>query len=252
MTEPLESQLRELFAQQADGVPWAALVRVRHGDYKPRSSLQRSSVTLGSLVVMAAIAAITLSLAGLGASTQRAFAGWTAAPTSPTTGQIVRAVTACKADLTTLAARDGRWQTVITDTRGPYTIVLLADAKGHAHCLSGPEAVPRPAISGGEGSSIGTRFVAPAGKISVGSWGFSRAGDEHPYMDISGHAGAGVSAITFVLTDGTHVVASLAHGWFLAWWPGTRRALSARVTAAGKTTTLRLHDPMRSLSSARR
>jgi hypothetical protein len=251
MTEPLEPQLREIFAQQANYIPEPALMRVRHGEYKPRSPLKRPGAALGSLVVMAAIAAITLSLAGLGANTQRAFAGWTPAPTSPTTGQVARAVTACKADLTTLAARDGKWQTVITDTRGPYTIVLLADAKGDAHCLSGPGAVSGPAINGGEGSSTGTRFAAPAGHISVGSWGFSRAGDEHPYMDISGHAGAGVKAVTFVLSDGTHVAASVTRGWFLAWWPGIRRATSAQVTTAVKTTTLPLHDPIppRSLGS---
>jgi hypothetical protein len=173
-------------------------------------------------------------------------------PTSPTTGQVARAVAACKANLTTLAARDGQWQTAITDTRGPYTIVLLADAKGHARCLSGPEIAPRPSIGVGEGSSIGTGFAAPAGQISVGSWGFSRAGNEHPYMDISGHAGAGVKAVAFVLSDGTRVAASVTHGWFLAWWPGTRRAISARLTTAGRTTTLGLHDPIPSLPPGNR
>jgi hypothetical protein len=252
MTQQLETQLREAFAQRARQVPAQACTRVREGNYKPRSSLRLPGLALGGVTALAVLAVLALSVVGLGPDTQRAFAGWTPVPTLPVRGQVAGAEAACKGDLTTIAARDGRWQTVLTDTRGPYTIVLLADAGGHANCLTGPETVPHPAIGGGEGYQSGTRFAAPAGRIDLSSYGFSRAHDEQPYMYASGRAGSGVSAVTLVLGDGTRVIASVAHGWFLAWWPGTQRTISARVTSDGHTNTLRLYDPVRLGSQQRR
>ncbi len=251
MTQQLETQLREAFALRAREVPAQACARLREGDYRPHSSLRLPGLALGGATAIALLAAIALSIAGLSPGTQRAFAGWTPVPTMPARGQVASAEAACKGNLTTLAARDGQWQTVLTDTRGPYTIVLLADAGGHANCLTGPETVPHPAIGGGEGHQSGTRLTPPTGRIDVSSYGFSRARDERPYMYVSGHVGSGVSAVTLVLHDGTRVVASVAHSWFLAWWPGTQGAVSARVRSGGHTSTLRLHDPIR-LGSSRR
>ncbi len=245
MTQQLETQLREVFAQRARQVPAQACARLREGDYRPRSSLRLPGLALGGVATIVLLAAIALSIAGLNPDTQRAFAGWTPAPTLPARGQVARAEAACKGNLTTLAARDGQWQTVLTDTRGPYTIVLLADAGGHANCLTGPETVPHPAIGGGEGYQGGTSFTAPAGRIDVSSYGFSRTRNEQPYMYVSGRVGSGVNAVTLVLGNGTRVLASVAHSWFLAWWPGTQRAVSARVKSDGHTSTLQLHDPIR-------
>ena len=44
----------------------------------------------------------------------------------------------------------------------------------------------------------------------------------------------GVTGATLRLRNGTRVTASLAHGWFLAWWPGTHggTATDAMGTAA--------------------
>ena len=36
---------------------------------------------------------------------------------------------------------------------------------------------------------------------------------------VSGRAGANVAAVDIVLVPGTHVWATLANGWFAAWWP---------------------------------
>ena len=251
MTQRLETQLREVFAQRAREVPAQACARLDHRDYRPRSPLRLPGLALGGVAALAALAAITLSILELGAGTERAFAGWTPAPTPPTSGQISRAKAACKEDMATPTATDGPWQTVLTDTRGPYTIVLLADAKGHANCLIGPGLSPHAAIGGVEGSSSGTHFVAPAGQIDVSSYGFSRASDEQPYMYVSGRARSGVSALTFVLDDGTRVVASVVRGWFLAWWPGTQRTISAQVRSGEHTITLRLKDPIRLRSQKR-
>jgi hypothetical protein len=52
-----------------------------------------------------------------------------------------------------------------------------------------------------------------------------------------GRTGTGVSAVSLVLDDGTHVQATVANGWFIAWWPGSHQLESAELTtpAGGST-----------------
>lgn len=40
---------------------------------------------------------------------------------------------------------------------------------------------------------------------------------------VSGSIGSGVTGVTFVLGDGRNVRATVGHGWYLAWWPGSSR-----------------------------
>jgi hypothetical protein len=137
----------------------------------------------------------------------------------------------------------GEWRTILTDTRGPYTIVLLANTGGSAKCLTGP-GFPGPAIGVSEQSTASPPPALPSGQIGQLSYGFSRAIDEQPYMDTSGRVGSGVSAVTFVLGDGSHVTASVENGWFLAWWPGTQTTVAAEVSTSEGTHTQQLYDPI--------
>ena len=43
----------------------------------------------------------------------------------------------------------------------------------------------------------------------------------HSLSTVSGSVGPGVSASTFILRDGTQVKATVGHGWYVAWWPGS-------------------------------
>jgi hypothetical protein len=264
MTEQLEAQLRAELRRHAATVPPHAAARLHTIDYHPRAPLSRMALALGGGIGVAASAAVALSVIGLGAGTQRAFAGWSPVPTTPAGGQIAGAEAACKADMATPLERQqartqatepgsnsarelppvaegGEWQTMLADTRGPYTILLLANSDGNAQCLTGP-GLSRPGVGVGEGANSGTQGTVPAGQIREGLSGFQRAADEQPYMSTSGRVGAGVSAVTVVLGDGTHVVASVANGWFLAWWPGTEVAVAAEVQTSSGTSTQQLHE----------
>jgi hypothetical protein len=53
---------------------------------------------------------------------------------------------------------------------------------------------------------------------------------------VSGSVGRGVSGVTFVLRDGTKVKATVGHGWYLAWWPGTTDPNKSFPTAIRVTT----------------
>lgn len=263
MIDLLESELREAFAQRAEDIPTDAFARLRQADYRPRSPIQHTALALGGAAAAAGVAGIAVSLIGFGAGAQRAFAGWTPSPTAPASGQTTTAEASCKAHMATpaeleRARRDasgghsapgewptssGEWRTVLTDTRGPYTIVLLANTGGVARCLTGP-GFPGPAISESEGSASSQSATMPAGQIGRLSYGFSRAVDEQPYSDTIGRVGSGASSVTFLLSDGSHVAASIENGWFLAWWPGSQTTVAAEVSTPEGIHTQQLDDPL--------
>jgi hypothetical protein len=55
---------------------------------------------------------------------------------------------------------------------------------------------------------------------------------------IDGPTGAGVTAVTIELSDGSSVQATVTDGWYQAWWPGAVTATNAEVTTASGTNTV--------------
>jgi DNA-directed RNA polymerase specialized sigma24 family protein len=55
--------------------------------------------------------------------------------------------------------------------------------------------------------------------------------------------GTGVGAVTLVLDDGTKVQATVANGWFIAWWPGSHQLESAELTTPAGNATQKLDLP---------
>ena len=76
----------------------------------------------------------------------------------------------------------------------------------------------------------------PAGKI-VASFQAHTEHAQDAYSFVEGHAGAGVTAATLNLSDGSHVQTTVQNGWLVAWWPGSADVTSAQVTTASGTTT---------------
>lgn len=62
------------------------------------------------------------------------------------------------------------------------------------------------------------------------------AGDALTLVD--GRVGAGVSAVTITLSDGSTVQATVSGGWYLAWWPGSVAAANAQISTASGTGTV--------------
>ena len=87
------------------------------------------------------------------------------------------------------------------------------------------------------GGSFGTHTPppVPAGHVSIVSSGSHTTppdeGSQH-FSELVGRTGPGVTGVTLRLRDGTRVRASLANGWFLAWWPGTQGGTATEVTTA--------------------
>ncbi len=253
MDTQVEHQLRLALAARAAELPSDASSRLLATDYRPRSTLQRPALAAGGAAVVAG-AVVTISLVGLGTDTPRAFAGWSATPTAASGDHAQRVREACRSRLPTSRGIEhaqetasgrhgpwpipdipaGGWRTVLVDSRGPYTVVLFAAAHGAAElsCFSGRQ--PMRASLGG---SFGTHTPppVPAGHLSIVSSGSRTTppdeGSQH-FSELVGRTGPGVTGVILRLRDGKRVTASLANGWFLAWWPGTQGGTATEVTTA--------------------
>jgi hypothetical protein len=250
MTDQLETQLREALAARAAELPRGPGARLRQLDYHPRTRTVRPPVAAGVLVAAGAAAA-TVALVGLGTNTQEAFAGWSPTPTPAQKGQLAAAETACQNHRAvapigpgTVSAHalppkklpppttidPGSLKPALTDTRGPFTFVILAGDHGSESCINGPSFTLLSATA-----TTGSMSV-PAGKVVLSSTHMT-TGHGQAFSFAEGHTGPNVTGTTLTLDDGTKVNATVANGWFVAWWPGTHNVTSALVTTPSGTST---------------
>jgi hypothetical protein len=262
MIDQLEIDLRDALARRAAEVPADVAARLRALDYHPRTRRLRPRLALGTLAGSAGTAGVIVSIVGLGAGAQAAFAGWTAMPTPASSAQLAADQAACQADLTAnttpapfSTSQLTGWHAVLTDTRGPFSYLIMQSGDYHASCFSGPgftrlgeygyaldsgqragtNQAPADAIIP---TSAGTDVLAANGQAYNGSGPIGSA-----YGEIDGSTGPGVTAVTLVLSDGTHVQATTSNGWFAAWWPGRQTAPEAELTTSTGEVTQQLLTP---------
>jgi hypothetical protein len=224
MTEQLESHLREAFRDRAAQVPPASISRLTDHDYHPRTRRLRPPVAIGALAAAAGTAGAAAIVISLSAGASNAFAGWTPTPTRPAPDQLA----AASADCQTHSPVAGL-PLKLTDTRGPFTFSVYADANSSSTCINGPSFT---AVSS---NSTSAPITVPAGHILLSSAHGSNRGGGYSWAD--GRTGDGVGAVTLTLDDGTNVQATVSGGWFVAWWPGTHGVKSAVITTPAGTTT---------------
>ena len=78
-------------------------------------------------------------------------------------------------------------------------------------------------------SDGGARSSIPAGTIELNGAGESDS-DGHALTMVDGPVGAGVTGVTVIRSNASSVQATVQNGWYLAWWPGTERAVTPRVS----------------------
>ncbi len=221
MPDQLEQSLREALSDRAAQLDPDSIARLRAIDYHPRRRRIRQLPAVGALGATGIAAAVT-AIVALGSSAAPAFAGWRATPSTPAPGQLAQAAQACGQDL---------GSPVLTDSRGPYTASIYADSTTTDVCLSG----------NGVSMSSSSTTVAPAsvaaGQIELDGGG-TRDGAGNALTLVDGRTGAGVTAVTIQRSDGNSVQATVANGWYMAWWPGTAAATNAQVTTASGTSTV--------------
>ena len=271
----LEADITAALTARAAALPSDAAGRVRAVDYHPRAHRNRLPATLGVCAGTAgAAAAASVILLG---SAPAAYAGWSPTPSVASTPPEVTA-TSCQSQLQSMPGDPGSsssgsatWQEILTDVRGPFTIALYQDGDADAACFTGPSIIEVDQIgstgsSGAASNRVSVRQQASGGgsaggpaTSSSGSVSATASGDleqvlqnhlttpsDGPYTLVNGRTGSGVTGVTLVRDDGQDVVASVADGWFVAWWPGSATATSAQVTTESGTTT----EPLKSVLPA--
>lgn len=207
----------------------------------PRSPVKW--VALTGATGVATVSGVFLALSMVGGSASYAFAGWSASPTAPASGQLIAADSTCQASLAQLGSTDKGTDPAslvpeLSDVRGPFTVTVFGNGtQGEAACLSAPDATSLRWIASPGGP-------ATPGAIRVDQVSFL-ARDGQPYTLVVGRTGTGVTGVTLSLADGETVAATSGNGFFVAWWPGSQTITSAAVaTATGLSTqTLNLPGP---------
>jgi hypothetical protein len=269
MTTDMETDVRTAFAARAAELPATALNRVRAVDYRPRAARLTTPARVGvgaGMLTGAATAGAALSV--LLGGTAPAYAGWSATPTAaPSTAPSAQAGPSCLSLLPSDAPSgngelgSGSWQTVLTDVRGPFTVTLFQNDGAYASCFTSSSftEVTQVAANGGAGSNAQSvngvvrtsgSGSPPGGGLSTVTVGSTSSGDlqnvlqthlstsaDGPYTLVEGRVASGVTGVTLVRDDGQDVVATVADGWLLAWWPGDASAISSQVTTASGTST---------------
>jgi hypothetical protein len=226
MPDQLEGSLREVLSHRAAQLDPDSIARLSAIDYHPRRRRLGRVPAIGALGTTGAAAAIA-AIVSLGSSAAPAFAGWKSTPSTPTPGQLAQAAQACG---------QGLGSPVLTDSRGPYTASIYADSTTSDLCLSGN------GVSMSSSSTSPAPASVAAGQIQLGGGG-TRDSAGNALTVVDGRTGAGVTAITIARSDGSSVQATVANGWYLAWWPGTVAATKAEVRTASGTSTVAFPSP---------
>ena len=221
MPDQLEQSLREALSQRAAQLDPDSITRLRAIDYHPRRRRIRKLPAIGALGATGLAAAVA-AIVTLGSSAAPAFAGWQSTPSTPAPGQLAQAAQACGQDL---------GSPVLTDSRGPYTASIYADSTTSDLCLSGN------GVSMSSSSTSAAPASVAAGQIQPGGSG-TRDSAGNALTLVDGRTGAAVTAVTIERSDGSSVQATVANGWYLAWWPGTVAATNAEITTASGTSTV--------------
>lgn len=216
MSTQLETELRDALRERARLVPAASVQRVARFDYRPRTRRIQPPLVLSAAGASAA-AAGAVAIASLGTGAAPAFAGWTAKPTRASAAEVASANADCQAQspISGLPLQ-------LTDVRGPFTFSIYADDESSATCITGPS------FAAVASSHASLQQTPPPDKISFDFHSTTREGQ--PFSFAEGRAADGVSAVKLTLADGTSIDATVANGWFVAWWPSLQTVKSADIT----------------------
>jgi hypothetical protein len=264
MKTTFEDDLSAALSARADTLPAGAADRLAAIDYHPRRRGRAAPTALGVTAVGAATAGTALAVVFGGAAP--AYAGWSATPTAaPSATPSTQASQSC---LNSLPADQpggsgqlgsGSWQTLLTDVRGPFTVALFQNDGAYAGCFTSSSFTEVTQVTANGSSAANAQSVngvihtsgsgGPPGGLPTVTVGGTSSGDlqnvvqahlsttaDGPYTLVDGRVASGVTGVTLVLDNGQDVVATVADGWLLAWWPGDAAATSSQVTNASGTT----------------
>ncbi|WBQ03416.1 hypothetical protein [Kribbella sp. CA-293567] len=186
---------------------------------------RRRNVVRGSVAAAAAVMAGVVTYPLLFPAS--AYASWTAIPRpvtisadDPRLGQCTSSVPSGPTDSVGSALQ---LRPVVTEQRGDFTAALLGGGDSIAVCIFDD-------TNRSAGRTIAVALPAGSSVSLIGNGGSLDEGEGARY--VYGRVAAGVEKVKVVTTEGVEVTASVADGYYLAWWPAP--AGPATVTAFGR------------------
>jgi hypothetical protein len=209
----------------------SAIRRVRAVATLPRRAPKRAA----AVAVIGALAAVLVGL--LGTTAGGPAKAWSATSTTAADTQLQTAEAACVKETPSVAAS---LTPMITDTRGPYSMIVWDAGERVIVCVGGTRGAVFCAVIWPRTTALAPDAVAlesSGSDVPAGQQGQSAA-------VLSGRVGANVTSVTLLLDDGSSVQTTVDNGWFVAWWTGSPGAVrSAQITTAAATTTEPLNVP---------
>lgn len=204
-----------------------------------RRLLRFGRIAVAPLAIGAVVAAVFV--AGTVFAPPSAFGTWTATPSSPNPALVARVRDGClsppgpdwTAEMRANAADLASLPLVIVDQRGRGAVAFFAerrpDGQASMMCLSAADEDGQ-VMAGGGGTSTGARETPATGPLRLFTAHRNRS-EWGTYTAYAGSVEPGVTQVTVERNSGSGVIASVANGYFVAWWPGD--AYATRIIAYG-------------------
>lgn len=225
----------------------ASAIRRAYGPYTARAEapthvrrLVRFLPILAAPVALGVVVAAALAVSTVIAPPS-VFGTWTATPSSPNPALVASVRDGCisppgsdwTAEDRAHAADIAALPLVVVDQRGRGAVALFAEwrPEGRASmmCFSAADEAGQ-VMAGGGGSSTGALESPATGPIRLFTANRNRS-EWGTYTAYAGSTEPSVIQITVERNTGSVVIASVANGYFVAWWPGD--AYATRIIAYG-------------------
>jgi hypothetical protein len=236
-----EQLLTHALAEPMTALKRAALDRrMNSGLSQPREAKSRIAL---AVVPVIAIAAVAVFVGAMILAPPSAFATWTAVPTPVDPAFVEQMERNCATDRPpddlssidpqTRAEMEAQQEIfeklplVVVDRRGRAAVALFAerrpDGQAVVTCMTIAKVEGGPPVNGGGGSATASMESPPDGPLRL----FSALRDQSDagiYTAYIGHVDLDVVQVTVERNSGGSVIASVANGYFVAWWPGDAHA----------------------------
>ncbi|MBU4213167.1 MAG: hypothetical protein KJ792_00760 [Actinobacteria bacterium] len=237
MTDPYET-LTMLAPQVSDELVEQVHLRVQAEVATTRRPVHRTRWLMGAAAIT--VGATTAVL--WPSSTPSAFAGWTALPTAATAAQVAAAQERCQTGVTGSAEAMAGYiaggqpvppldvprsapeladqQVVLAEQRGSFTHLVTTNGQWVLDCLDAPELGDAVGVVGT--TNLAAHPTAPAADSvdRLQGGGVGVPGGESAVV-AGGRAGSQVVGVQLRTPEGSTVTASVADGYWTAWWPST-------------------------------
>lgn len=197
-------------------------------------------------IALAAAIVVLVVVAGVVSAPDSVLGSWTSVPTSSERGALDdTTVRACREQAATLqhVGEAAGWPEdsnlelvdrlplVAHDQRGEASAALFAgeDESAALICAVIPVAGQPPYVElGGGGELVPDDFGPIEIWTATAGWNSDYGGR----WEVAGKVDGQVARVTMIREDGRDVVATIDHGWFLAWWPSESEPVSVDLHAA--------------------